>query len=147
MSFTKRFIPVVLLVLLVTACSSSSAPASTQLAVTGDQPEKSFTVEQLQAMPVATASYNGVDYTGVALQVLLEQAGYDPAAVDAVQAIASDGYSVKYDRDLVMLDNTIVAYGQGDTPLSSDDGTFRMVLPDQEGKMNVRMLSELHVNP
>jgi hypothetical protein len=147
MSFTKRFIPVVLLVLLVTACSSSSAPASTQLAVTGDQPEKSFTVEQLQAMPVATASFNGVDYTGVALQVLLEQAGYDPAAVNAVQAIASDGYSVKYDRDLVMLDNTIVAYGQGDTPLSSDDGTFRMVLPDQEGKMNVRMLSELHVNP
>jgi DMSO/TMAO reductase YedYZ molybdopterin-dependent catalytic subunit len=88
-----------------------------------------------------------VEYTGVALKDLLEQAGYDPAVVNAVQAIASDGYSVKYGQDLAMLDNTLVAYAQADGPLSADDGTFRMVLPDQEGKMNVRMLAEIHVNP
>jgi hypothetical protein len=67
--------------------------------------------------------------------------------VSAVQAVASDGYSINYDRDLAMLENTLVAYGQAGGPLTADDGTFRMVLPDQEGKMNVRMLSELHVNP
>jgi hypothetical protein len=147
MSFAKRFIPVLLLVLLLTACSNTSAPAATALLVTGDQPEKSFTLEQLQAMPAAKASFNGVEYTGVALKDLLEQAGYDPAVVNAVQAIASDGYSVKYGQDLAMLDNTLVAYAQADGPLSADDGTFRMVLPDQEGKMNVRMLAEIHVNP
>lgn len=147
MSFNKRFIPVLLLVLLLVACSSTSAPAATELTISGDQPQKSYTVEQLQAMPVATALFNGVEYTGVTLETLLVQAGYDPSAVSAVQAIASDGYSMKYDRDLAMLENTLVAYGQADGPLTADDGTFRMVLPDQEGKMNVRMLSELHVNP
>jgi hypothetical protein len=32
-----------------------------------------------------------------------------------------------------------------DGPLSAEDGLFRMVLPDQEGKLNVRLLTRLQV--
>ena len=147
MKILRRTLPL-LLVLLLVACASTPAEEATQLVVTGDQPEKTFTLAQLQAMPAATASFNGVDYTGVVLKVLLDQAGYDLAAINAVEAVATDGYSVKYDRDLALLDNTLVAYAlAGGDSLSAEDGTFRMVLPDQEGKLNVRMLGELHVNP
>ena len=147
MKILRRTLPLPLVLLLV-ACASTPAEEATQLVVTGDQPEKTFTLAQLQAMPAATASFNGVDYTGVVLKVLLDQAGYDLAAINAVEAVATDGYSVKYDRDLALLDNTLVAYAlAGGDSLSAEDGTFRMVLPDQEGKLNVRMLGELHVNP
>jgi len=137
-----------LLVLLLAACTSSPAAEVTKLVITGDQPEETFTLAQLQALPATTASFNGADYTGVVLKILLEQAGYDSAAISAVEAVATDGYSVKYDRALALQDNSLVAYAlAGGGSLSTEDGTFRMVLPDQEGKLNVRMLGELHVNP
>jgi hypothetical protein len=81
------------------------------------------------------------------LTALLQDAGCDPQAAKGVKAIASDGFTVNYGPDLFLLPNTLVAYAQVDGPLSADDGTFRMVLPDQEGKLNVRMLATLQVVP
>jgi hypothetical protein len=147
MNTFKRTLPLLFLLLLA-ACASSPATEATQLVITGDQPQQTFTLAQLQALPATTATFNGVDYTGVSLKVLLEQAGYNAATIEAVEASATDGYSVKYERDLALLDSTLVAYAlAGGGSLGSEDGTFRMVLPDQEGKLNVRMLGELHVNP
>jgi hypothetical protein len=43
-------------------------------------------------------------------------------------------------------DNVIVAYALADgSPMSADEGNFRMVLPDEEGKLNPRMLVELQI--
>jgi hypothetical protein len=43
-------------------------------------------------------------------------------------------------------DNVLVAYALADgSPLTADDGSFRMVLPDEEGKLNVRMLAALQI--
>ncbi len=82
---------------------------------------------------------------GVPLASLLQDAGFDPAAVSAVKATASDGFTVNYERDLVNKIDTIVAYSTADGYMTDDDGSFRMVLPGQEGKLNPRHLVELRV--
>ncbi|NCD20600.1 MAG: hypothetical protein EOL89_11605, partial [Actinobacteria bacterium] len=87
----------------------------------------------------------GAAYVGVPVEDLVADAGFDPAAVKAVKAVASDGFSVNYDPEQVFADGVVVAYALPDGDMSSEDGTFRMVLPGQEGKLNVRMLTELQV--
>ncbi len=143
----KRMMAGLLMAAMLAACSTAAVPEATQLLITGDQPDQSYTVEQLKSLAAASATFNGDEFTGVLLRVLLEQAGYDLGAVNAVQAKATDGYSVTYDGNLALHDDTLVAYGRGEGALVEDDGSFRMVLPDQEGKMNLRFLAELHVNP
>ena len=69
----------------------------------------------------------------------------DPAQVKAIKAVATDGFTVNYDMSQVLADDVIVAYATADGELSADDGSFRMVLPNAEGKLNVRMLAELQV--
>ena len=44
-------------------------------------------------------------------------------------------------------EDTLVAYARVDGPLAEDEGAFRMVLPDQEGKMNPRQLVEIIAIP
>jgi hypothetical protein len=60
--------------------------------------------------------------------------------------VASDGFTVNYDPSQILKDNVLVAYALADgSGLPADDGSFRMVLPDEEGKLNVRMLVELQI--
>jgi hypothetical protein len=59
--------------------------------------------------------------------------------------IASDGFSVNYDPALFQREDVIVAYQTADSVLAAEDGSFRMVLPGEEGKLNVRMLAEIQV--
>ncbi|RPJ40796.1 MAG: hypothetical protein EHM21_14120 [Chloroflexi bacterium] len=79
---------------------------------------------------------------------MLEAASIDPGTIKALKAVASDGFTVNYDPAQVLKDNVLVAYALADgSPLAADDGSFRMVLPDEEGKMNVRMLAALQIIP
>jgi len=52
-----------------------------------------------------------------------------------------------YDPSLFLADDTLVAYARADGPLADDEGTFRMVVPDQGGKLNTRMLVEVDAIP
>lgn len=138
------------LALAMAACGLSEPAASTNaeiLLVTDGTIDKSYTADDLKALASAEAAFKGVAYQGVPLATLLQDAGFDPQAAKAVKATASDGFSVNYDPALFLLDDTLVAYAQADGSLSADDGTFRMVLPDQEGKLNVRMLTTLQIVP
>lgn len=139
---------------LVGACSQaapegSSAPdsgaAAAVLTVKGGDLEKTYSVEDLQALGAAQAEFKGVTYTGVQLTGLLSDAGFDPAQIKAVKAVASDGFSANYEPELFNKADTIVAYANADGDLPADDGLFRMVLPDQEGRLNVRQLVEIQV--
>jgi hypothetical protein len=137
-----------LLVFLLAACTApppAAAPAADVLLITDGTIDKSYTADDLKSLASAESAFNGVTYQGVPLTTLLEDAGFDPQTAKAVKAIASDGFIVNYGPDLFLLENTLVAYAQADGPLSADDGTFRMVLPDQEGKLNVRLLTTLQV--
>jgi len=84
---------------------------------------------------------------GVPLTVLLQDAGIDPAALKIVKAVAVDGFSANYESALFAREDTLVAYARADGPLGDDEGSFRMVLPDQEGKLNPRELVEIIAIP
>jgi hypothetical protein len=103
-------------------------------------------MEDLQALPSAEASFKGVAYKGVTMSTLLEAAGVSLDGIKAIKAVADDGFTVNYDTTQILKDNVIVAYALADgSPLTADDGNFRMVLPDEEGKLNLRMLAELQI--
>jgi hypothetical protein len=134
--------------LLVVACSEETpAPAGSILTVTDGTDEKTYTVEDLERLETSQADFLEVSYAGVKLSTLLRDAGFDPESASAVKATAEDGFTANYEPELVNRDDTLVAYARVDGPLAEDDGYFRMVLPDQEGKLNPRHLVEIRVYP
>lgn len=139
-----------LLLLCVAGCAAEAEVEVTDtpiLTVSDGQTEKVYTAAALQDLPQAEASFKGVAYTGVPLTVLLADSGIIVSDLAAVKAVAADGYSVNYDLSQIQKNDVIVAYAQADGPLVEEDGSFRMVLPAEEGKMNVRMLVEIQAVP
>ena len=136
------------LVGLLIGCNQNSPESSvTTLTVSDGTNQKSYDVEALKAIGAEQATFREVVYTGVPLRLLLEDAGFDPTTLSAVKATAADGFSANYDPDLVNRPDTLVAYAQSDGPLTGEDGTLRMVLPDQEGKLNPRDIVEIRIYP
>ena len=145
----KRFLLfVIVFVLALTACTpKAEEPAGAVLKVSDGTVSKTYTVNDLKGLGETQATFKGVTYLGVTLTALLQDAGIDPTNLTAVKAVASDGFSANYDASLYAAEDTIVAYAIMDGPLTTDDGTFRMVLPNAEGKMNVRQLVEIVAIP
>lgn len=152
-----RTFALMLIAVLLVACAVPAAPADEAapadaaasgeaiLTVTAGDASQQYTVDDLRALPTTEATFQDVTYVGVTLSDLLADAGIDPAEVNVLSAEATDGFSASYDAALVQRDDVIVAYETADGPLGEDDGTFRMVLPGEEGKLNVRQLAELSV--
>ncbi|MEJ2708473.1 MAG: molybdopterin-dependent oxidoreductase [Anaerolineales bacterium] len=142
---------VTLLILLfslgIAGCAQNSpAPVAVDaLTISGAEQEISYTLDSLQNLPSTQASFQGVTYQGVALSTLLQEAGFDLQNVKAVKAIASDGFSANYGPDLFNKPDTLVAYARANGPLVEDEAPLRMVLPDQEGKLNPRQLTKIEV--
>jgi hypothetical protein len=146
----KRFLLfVIVLVLALTACAPKAAvPAAGPVLKVGNGTiSKTYTVDDLKALGAVQADFKGVTYVGVTLTALLQDAGIDPTNLTAVKAVASDGFSANYDASIYAAEDTIVAYATVDGALTADDGTFRMVIPAGEGKMNVRQLAEIAAIP
>jgi len=119
----------------------------TVLIVTDGNTERIYTVEDLQTLPATQAVFDDVTYMGVPLVNLLQDAGFDPQNLMAVKAKATDGFSANYDPALALKEDTLVAYQRVDGPLVGDEGKFRMVLPEQAGSFNVRLLFKIQVMP
>ncbi|RPI82216.1 MAG: hypothetical protein EHM41_18885 [Chloroflexi bacterium] len=151
MKHLKIIILIILAAVFLTACGSGSQTAvqgsgsTPELLVSSGDNSKSYTRADLEALSASQASFNGVDYQGVTVSALLEAAGFDSAQMKALKAVASDGFTVNYDPSQVLGDDIIIAYATVDGELTEEDGSFRMVLPGAEGKLNVRMLVELQV--
>jgi hypothetical protein len=145
----KRTLFVILVVTLaLAACAPKpAAPSGTDLKVTDGTIVKTYTADDLKALGAVQASDKGVSYVGVTLKVLLQDAGIDTTKLSAVKAVASDGFSSNYDPTQFLADDTLVAYARADGPLTADEGIFRMVLPDQGGKLNPRLLVEIDAIP
>jgi hypothetical protein len=144
------FFFLVLSLALLSACASNQPAAQdgtaatvAHLKVSAGDTSKEYTRADLEALPGSQAVFKDVTYKGVTVSALLQNAGIDPAQVKAVKAIASDGYTVNYDPSQILVDEVILAYARVDGDLAEEDGSFRLVLPGAEGKLNVRMLVEL----
>jgi DMSO/TMAO reductase YedYZ molybdopterin-dependent catalytic subunit len=136
------------LVMVCGACGGAAPEAAQGTLVVGDgTTSKTYTVADLQKLPVSESVFNEVTYKGVSLSALLGDARFDAGALKAVKAVAADGYTVNYDPALFQRSDVLVSYASADGSLSTDDGVLRMVLPGEEGKLNVRMLVELKVVP
>ncbi len=136
------------LVMVCGACGGAAPEASQGTLVVGDgTTSKTYTVADLEKLPVSESVFNEVTYKGVSLTALLGDAGFDAGALKAVKAVAADGYSVNYDPAAFQRDDVLVAYATAEGSLTAEDGVLRMVLPGEEGKLNVRMLTELKVVP
>jgi uncharacterized lipoprotein YbaY len=147
----KRVLCSLALGLVLVACATqapeASSPAGPDLRVTSGDQTVTYTVAELQGLASAESSFKDVTYTGIPLPVLLADTGFAPDSLTAVKAVASDGFSVTYDPGIFQRQDVLVAWAQADGPLAAEDGVLRMVVPDGEGKMNVRMLVELQVVP
>jgi hypothetical protein len=145
----KRFLlAAVIFIMALAACASKAEEsAGAVLKVSDGKTEKTYTADALKALGETQADFKGVTYVGVPLTALLQDAGIDPAAIKIVKAVASDGFSANYESALFTRADTLVAYARADGPLGEDEGTFRMVLPDQEGKLNPRELVEIIAVP
>lgn len=145
----KRFMLFLLVcALLLAACAPKVSETSAGgLKVSDGKLEKTYTAESLKALGAVEASVGGMTYVGVTLTVLLKDAGINPDGLTAVKAVAVDGFTANYDASLYSRTDTIVAYARADGPLGEDELPFRMVLPDQGGKMNPRQLTEIVAIP
>lgn len=145
----KRFLIVTFVIALaLSACAPQTQdPAAPVLKVSDGNVEKTYTADDLKALEASQADFKGVTYVGVKLTVLLADAGIDPNALTIVKAVASDGFTANYESALYSREDTLVAYATVDGPLGEEDGSFRMVLPDQEGKLNPRQLVEIIAIP
>lgn len=141
----KKAILSILVLLLLTACANAGNSESAETSASLTVGEKTYSSADLESMTQAEAEFQGVTYIGIPVAELLAEAGYTLGDLKAVKAVAVDGFSANYEPAQLAGDGIIVAYAQSDGPLSSDDGSFRMVLPGEEGKLNVRMLAEIQV--
>lgn len=146
----KRWLFLLLTLLLVvaaSACGGGEATADATLTVGGGGVEAVYSAAELRDLPATTATVQGVTYRGVSLRVLLEDAGFDVGEITTVEAVAEDGFSATYEAALFTSGDTVVAYERADGDLAGDEQPFRMALPEQPGRMNVRMLVRLEVQP
>lgn len=127
------------------ASNQSSGALVNSLQISGGEIKKAYTRADLETLPSIEATFNDVAYRGVLVSDLLKDAGFDPQQVKALKATASDGYSVNYDASQFFAEGFSVAYATTGGELTADDGTFRIVFPGAEGKLNLRMLVELQI--
>lgn len=145
----KRFLLFVLVgVLALVACApKAQEPTAAVLKVSDGTIEKTYTADDLKALGETHATFQDVTYIGVPLTVLLQDAGIDTTALTAVKAVAVDGFTANYDASLYAREDTLVAYARTDAPLADDEASFRMVLPNEDGKLNPRQLIEIVAIP
>ncbi len=143
----RLFVFVMLFALALSACAPQAAPAQAGpvLTVTDGTTQKTYSAEAMQALGAVQVTAKDVTYVGVKLSDLIKDAGFDPASLAAVKATASDGFSANYEAAQFNAEDTIVAYATSAGALTEEDGTFRMVLPAEGGKSNVRMLTTITV--
>jgi len=136
-----------LVVLLLSACTVGNVDknAIEKLVVTDGVDEAIYSVDDLKKISEIEEDFLEETYLGVPLPDLLVAAGFEVDNVKSIKAVAADGYSVLYDSTIFTREDVLVAYAKAEEPLSKDDGTFRMVLPGEEGTLNLRMLVELFV--
>ena len=145
MNRNRLFIGLVVLFLSACAVGNIEKNVIENLVVTDGVKEAIYSVDDLKKISEVEKDFLDETYLGVPLPNLLTVAGFEVDNIKSIKAVAADGYSVLYDSTIFTREDILVAYAKTEEPLSKDDGTFRMVLPGEEGKLNLRILAEIFV--
>ncbi len=155
---TKRIGPGLILVvaLLAAACSPAGQATPTQpqeaaapgviLTIASGEEEQTFTLEQLQALPATEVESADGQFVGVRLGDLLAEAGFDLDAIATVRVMATDGFSSTYESNLFARQDAVLAYARQGGSLNANELPLRMVIPNEGGTMQPRMVNRIEVS-
>ena len=124
--------------LLLTACSTTAAPAAI-LKISGGKAEMNLTANDIKGKKQIEAEFTGKDgtvtkTTGTALKQLLTEI----TDANTLTFVGKDGYTADMNgADLLKCDSCIVAF--------QDDGGLKTVMPGQSGKLQVKDLVEIKI--
>ncbi|MCR4403907.1 MAG: molybdopterin-dependent oxidoreductase [Candidatus Acetothermia bacterium] len=125
--------------------AASETGAEWALTLTIDGAEAKFTLEEIEALPSREVEFHEHIYRGTPLRTLLTQAGVDIGRLEAVKAIAADGYRLEYERRLVKRFDFILAYEADGKPLPQGEGPLRIVFPGGRSAQMMKMVERLIV--
>lgn len=132
----KTFVFAGLLIILTLLAACAPAQEAAVLTVGG----KEYSQSGLEALGTLSVDYTDKDgetttYEGVLLSDVLSDSG---VTGDTVVFTASDGYEAEMPMaDAMACSNCIVAF---------DDGSLRMVMPEQSGKLQIKDVVEISAN-
>ena len=128
--------------LMLVSCAAPAAvevAAVTVLKVTSGSTVTELSAEEIKAVGEIEVDYTNKDgettkYTGTPLKQLLSMV----TDASAITFTAADGYSAEMSGvDLLACDDCILAF--------QDDGTLRLVMPDQSSKLQVKDLVDITI--
>ncbi|HRZ21016.1 MAG TPA: hypothetical protein P5184_05065 [Bacteroidales bacterium] len=134
-----KFVVLGLLVSLVLASCASPAVEVALLKITSGTTVSELSKSDIEAYEEITVDYTNKDgetttYNGYALKDILT----DVSDASVITFTAVDGYSADMNGvDLLACDDCILAF--------QDDGTLRLVMPNQSSKLSVKDLVEISV--
>jgi len=134
MKKTFLFISLLVILSIITAC------APTEEAIVLSVDGQVYSKNELDAIGTMSVDYTDKDgetttYEGVLLSEVLNNAGVNG---DTIIFTAADGYEAEMPlEDAMACSDCIVAF---------DDGSLRMVMPEQSGKLQVKDVVEISVN-
>lgn len=132
----KAFVFAGLLIMLTLLAACAPAQETAVLTVGGQE----YSQSDLEALGAISVDYTDKDgetttYEGVLLSEVLNNAGVDG---ETVTFTAADGYEAEMAmEDAMACSDCIVAF---------DDGSLRIVMPEQTGKLQVKDVVEINVN-
>ena len=132
----KTFVFAGLLIMLTLLGACATAQETAVLTVGGQE----YSQSNLEALGTLSVDYTDKEgetttYEGVLLSNVLNDAG---VTGETVVFTASDGYEAEMPMaDAMACNNCIVAF---------DDGSLRMVMPEQSGKLQVKDVVEISIN-
>jgi len=145
----KYFVFLTFITLIISSCANGKSIDDSRigLIISDGTTRKEYKVEDLELLESIEADFNYVIYVGVPTQLLFKDTRFDISNLKAIKAIASNGYSGNYGPELFFCDDVVVAYKSKDGEMNEEDEMFRMVLPGEEGKLNIRNLIVLQAIP
>ncbi|HEY0132745.1 MAG TPA: molybdopterin-dependent oxidoreductase [Nannocystis sp.] len=127
-----------LALLLACACSDPGGVEGVQVAVAGSA--RTWTHAEFAAMPIASVTYHGKQYTGVPLPTLVSALG--ASADRPLTAVASDGYTQTLAPEILARTDALLAHTVDGAPLPASEGPLRLVVPGAKG-LSVKQLVRL----
>jgi len=137
-------------------CSKPNAAVEANIKITGfdDNLEIVFTPSDLKDLPVYDGKVEGADSEGnpVVYQVkgaylkdLLEKNGKSLSDIQGLRMVATDGYSIDVQKDIIQNRDIILGYEMDGKPLDEKNAPLRVFIPEERAMYWVRMVSEFVV--
>lgn len=146
----------ILVVLLAASCgggapAASGADGGWSLTVESGGATKTFTLEQLKALPATEVKFlakeTGAEntYQGVALKDLVAAVGADVGAITGVDVEAEDAFVATVSQELVANGSAVLVYGMDGGTLPAEMGTVRVLVPGEATKLQVKFVKKITV--